>query len=159
MRCPFCGHEEDKVVDSRSSKDGKAIRRRRECLKCSERFTTYEYVENVSLTIIKNDQRREPYDRQKLMQGLVAACKKRPISMKKIESIVDKIEEQLEQLGKMEVPSTEIGKMVMLQLYELDEVAYIRFASVYRKFKDVSEFVLEVKEIASKSDAPVREKK
>jgi len=159
MRCPFCGHEEDKVVDSRSSKDGKAIRRRRECLSCSERFTTYEYVENVSLTIIKNDQRREPYDRQKLMQGLVAACKKRPISMKKIESIVDKIEEQLEKLGKMEVPSAEIGKMVMIQLYELDEVAYIRFASVYRKFKDVSEFVLEVKEIESKGDAPARDKK
>lgn len=159
MRCPFCSHEEDKVVDSRSSRDGKAIRRRRECLKCGERFTTYEYVENVSLTIIKNDQRREPYDRQKLMQGLVAACKKRPISVKKIESIVDKIEEQLEQLGKMEVPSTEIGKMVMVQLYDLDEVAYIRFASVYRKFKDVSEFVLEVKEIASKSDSPTRDKK
>jgi transcriptional repressor NrdR len=159
MRCPFCGHEEDKVVDSRSSKDGKAIRRRRECLECSERFTTYEYVENVSLTIIKNDQRREPYDRSKLMQGLVAACKKRPISMKKIESIVDKIEEQLEELGKMEIPSTEIGKMVMIQLYDLDEVAYIRFASVYRKFKDVSEFVLEVQGIESKSEPPAREKK
>jgi len=159
MRCPFCGHEEDKVVDSRSSKDGKAIRRRRECLGCNERFTTYEYVESVSLTIIKNDQRREPYDRQKLMQGLVAACKKRPISMKKIESIADKIEEQLEELGKMEIPSTEIGKMVMIQLYDLDEVAYIRFASVYRKFKDVSEFVLEVQGIESKSDTPVRDKK
>jgi transcriptional repressor NrdR len=159
MRCPFCGHEEDKVVDSRSSKDGKAIRRRRECLGCSERFTTYEYVENVSLTIIKNDQRREPYDRQKLMQGLVAACKKRPISMKKIESIVDKIEEQLEELGKMEIPSTEIGKMVMIQLYDLDEVAYIRFASVYRKFKDVSEFVLEVQGIELKGDTPARDKK
>jgi transcriptional repressor NrdR len=159
MRCPFCGHEEDKVVDSRSSKDGKAIRRRRECLECGERFTTYEYVENVSLTIIKNDQRREPYDRQKLMQGLVAACKKRPISVKKIESIVDKIEEQLESLGKMEVPSNDIGKMVMVQLFELDEVAYIRFASVYRKFKDVSEFVLEVQGIESKGEAPARDKK
>jgi transcriptional repressor NrdR len=162
MRCPFCAHEEDKVVDSRSSKDGKAIRRRRECLGCNERFTTYEYVENVSLTIIKNDQRREPYDRQKLMQGLVAACKKRPISVKKIESIVDKIEEQLEELGKMEVPSTEIGKMVMVQLYDLDEVAYIRFASVYRKFKDVSEFVMEVQGIESNTsvrDSAGRDKK
>jgi len=152
MRCPFCGHEEDKVVDSRSSKDGKASRRRRECPGCSKRYTTYEYVENVSLTIIKNDKRRESYDRQKLMQGIISACKKRPISMKKIESIVDKIEEQLEKLGKMEIPSTDIGKMVMIQLYDLDEVAYIRFASVYRKFKDVSEFVLEVKGIESKGD-------
>lgn len=151
MRCPYCSHEEDKVVDSRSSKDGRAIRRRRECLRCSQRFTTYEYIENVSLTIIKNDQRREPYDRQKLMQGIVSACKKRPISLKKIESIVDKIEETIDRSGKLEVPSSEIGKLVMKELYELDEVAYVRFASVYRKFKDVSEFISEVKEIEAKS--------
>ena len=157
MRCPFCGSEKDKVVDSRSSKDGGAVRRRRQCLRCSQRFTTYEYIENVSLTIIKNDQRREPFDRQKLMQGLVSACKKRPISMKKIESIVDKIENQLEKIGKTEVPSTEIGKMVMTELYRLDEVAYVRFASVYRKFKDVSDFISEVKDIESKSET--RDKK
>ncbi|MBN2037770.1 MAG: transcriptional repressor NrdR [Chitinispirillaceae bacterium] len=159
MRCPFCGSEKDKVVDSRSSKDGSAVRRRRECLRCEERFTTYEYVENVSMTILKNDQRREPYDRQKLMQGIVAACKKRPISMKKIESIVDKIEKQLEKIGKSEIPSPEIGKMVMKELYGLDEVAYVRFASVYRKFKDVSDFISEVKEFESKNEFPLREKK
>lgn len=152
MRCPYCSHGEDKVVDSRSSKEGQAVRRRRECLRCGQRFTTYEYIENVALTIIKNDQRREPYDRQKLMQGLVAACKKRPVSIKKVESIVDKIENQIEKSGRMEVPSAEIGKLVMIELYSLDEVAYVRFASVYRKFKDISEFISEVKEIESKGD-------
>jgi transcriptional repressor NrdR len=151
MRCPYCGHEEDRVVDSRTSKEGRAVRRRRECLECSHRFTTYEYIENVSLTIVKNDQRREAYDRQKLMMGLVAACKKRPISMKKIESIVDKIEDDMEKIGKTEFPSTEIGKMVMAELYKLDEVAYVRFASVYRKFKDISDFISEVKVIEAKS--------
>jgi len=157
MKCPYCGHEEDKVVDSRSSKEGQAVRRRRECLKCEKRYTTYEYIETVPLTIIKNDQRREPFDRQKLMQGLVSACKKRPISMKKLESIVDKIENLLEKLGKTEIPSSEIGKMVMTELYNLDEVAYVRFASVYRKFKDVSDFISEVKEFESKNDT--RDKK
>ncbi len=152
MRCPFCSHGEDKVVDSRSSKEGRAVRRRRECLRCSQRFTTYEYIENVSLTIVKNDQRREPYDRQKLMQGIVAACKKRPVSVKKLESIVDKIENAIEKSGRIEVPSSEIGTYVMSELYELDEVAYVRFASVYRKFKDISEFISEVKEIESKTD-------
>jgi transcriptional repressor NrdR len=147
MRCPYCGHEEDRVVDSRTSKEGSAVRRRRECLDCNRRFTTYEYIENISLTILKNDQRREAYDRQKLMQGITSACKKRPVSMKKIESIVDKIENQIEKLSKNEVSSAEIGKMVMDELYGLDEVAYIRFASVYRKFKDVSEFISEVKGI------------
>jgi transcriptional repressor NrdR len=151
MRCPYCSHGEDKVVDSRSSKEGRAVRRRRECLRCSQRFTTYEYIENVALTIIKNDQRREPYDRQKLMQGIVAACKKRPVSVKKVESIVDKIENLIEKSGKMEIPSTEIGRYVMTELYELDEVAYVRFASVYRKFKDISEFITEVKDIESKN--------
>ena len=155
MRCPFCSSENDKVIDSRSSKDGEAVRRRRQCLRCSQRFTTYEYIENVSLTIIKNDQRREPYDRQKLMQGIVAACKKRPVSIKKIESIVDKIGNQLEKLGKTEVPSSKIGRMVMAELYELDEVAYVRFASVYRKFKDVSDFISEVKEFELKTEIPV----
>jgi len=153
MRCPYCSHEEDKVVDSRTSKEGRAVRRRRECLNCTRRFTTYEYVENISLTIIKNDQRREPYERQKLMQGITAACKKRPVSMKKIESIVDKIETNIEKMSKNEVPSSEIGKMVMAELYSLDEVAYVRFASVYRKFKDISEFISEVKDIESKGSS------
>jgi len=150
MRCPYCSHQEDKVVDSRTSKEGRAVRRRRECLDCGRRFTTYEYIENISLTIIKNDQRREPYERLKLMQGITAACKKRPISVKKIESIVDKIENRIEKISKNEVPSVEIGKMVMEELYDLDEVAYVRFASVYRKFKDISDFISEVKGIGSK---------
>jgi transcriptional repressor NrdR len=150
MRCPYCGFEEDKVVDSRSSKEGTAVRRRRECLKCEKRFTTYEYIENVPLTIIKNDQRREPYDRQKLMSGFISACKKRPISMKKIDSIVDKIENEISKLSKTEVPSHEIGALVMRELAGLDDVAYVRFASVYRKFKDPDDFISEVKEIESK---------
>ena len=158
MRCPFCSYEEDKVVDSRTSKEGQAVRRRRECLECGKRFTTYEYIESISITIIKNDQRRESYDRQKLMQGIVSACKKRPVSIKKIESIVDTIENQIEKYGKSEIPSSEIGKMVMIQLYELDEVAYIRFASVYRKFKDVSEFISEVKGIGSKMEPLSKER-
>jgi transcriptional repressor NrdR len=150
MKCPFCGHEQDKVVDSRSSKEGRAVRRRRECLECGKRFTTYEYIENFPLTIVKNDQRREPYDRKKLLLGLVTACKKRPVSIKKIESVVDKIENQLEKQGKSEVPSTEIGRYVMEELFGLDDVAYVRFASVYRKFKDRDEFVSEVKELDAK---------
>jgi transcriptional repressor NrdR len=152
MKCPYCGHEEDKVVDSRSSKEGQAVRRRRECLKCEKRFTTYEYVETVPLTIIKNDQRREPYDRQKLMNGILSACKKRPISMDKIEAVIDRIENQIQKLSKTEVPSKEIGGLVMTELYQLDDVAYVRFASVYRKFKDKGEFITEVKELAAKTD-------
>jgi transcriptional repressor NrdR len=152
MKCPYCGHEEDKVVDSRSSKEGQAVRRRRECLKCEKRFTTYEYVETVPLTIIKNDQRREPYDRQKLMNGILSACKKRPISMDKIEAVIDRIENQIQKLSKTEVPSKEIGGLVMTELYQLDDVAYVRFASVYRKFKDKGEFITEVKELSAKTD-------
>jgi transcriptional repressor NrdR len=152
MKCPYCGHEEDKVVDSRSSKEGQAVRRRRECLKCEKRFTTYEYIETVPLTIIKNDQRREPYDRQKLVGGIISACKKRPVSMEKIETIIDRIENQIQKLSKTEIPSKEIGNLVMNELYQLDEVAYVRFASVYRKFKDKGEFVAEVKELTAKGD-------
>jgi len=158
MKCPFCGHEEDKVVDSRTSKEGRAVRRRRECLKCEKRFTTYEYVENVPLTIIKNDQRREPFDRQKLLSGIQSACKKRPISMKKIESIVDGIEEELSRLSKTEIPSSEVGRLVMAELAKLDEVAYVRFASVYRKFKDAGEFISEIQDLTSRS-GPVGKQK
>ncbi len=152
MKCPYCGHEEDKVVDSRSSKEGQAVRRRRECLKCEKRFTTYEYIETVPLTIIKNDQRREPYDRQKLMHGITSACNKRPISTDKIEALVDRIENQIQKLSKTEIPSKEIGGLVMNELYQMDDVAYVRFASVYRKFKDKGEFITEVKELAAKGD-------
>lgn len=150
MKCPFCAFEEDKVVDSRSSKEGRAVRRRRECLKCEKRFTTYEYIETFPLTVIKNDQRREPYDRQKLLSGLMAATKKRPVSMKTIENILDTIENDLARSLKSEVPSYEIGKLVMEKLYKLDDVAYVRFASVYRKFKDKGEFIAEVHEMDQK---------
>ncbi|MBD3317967.1 MAG: transcriptional repressor NrdR [Chitinivibrionales bacterium] len=156
MKCPYCGYEQDKVVDSRSSKEGRAVRRRRECLQCEKRFTTYEYVENFPLTIVKNDQRREPYDRQKLMSGIMSACKKRPVSLRKIESIVDKIEIVLEKEGRTEVPSGEIGEYVMEELYKLDEVAYVRFASVYRKFKDRDAFVSEIKGLESRADIKTR---
>ncbi|OGC76703.1 MAG: transcriptional regulator NrdR [candidate division Zixibacteria bacterium RBG_16_40_9] len=145
MKCPFCSHEEDKVVDSRTAQDGRAVRRRRECLKCGKRFTTYEFIETVSLTVVKNDGRREPFDRQKLLKGMVLACNKRPISEKKLEAIVDEIEEELLALSKKEITSPEIGELVMKKLKEVDEVAYVRFASVYRKFKDKNEFFDELK--------------
>jgi transcriptional repressor NrdR len=145
MRCPFCGHEKDRVVDSRTSREGKAVRRRRECESCRKRFTTYEYVEDVSLTVIKNDGRREPFDRQKLQRGIELACNKRPISSKKIASVVDDIEEALHNLSKPEITSKEVGKEVMKRLKDLDEVAYVRFASVYHKFKDINEFMDELK--------------
>lgn len=144
MKCPFCGNEEDKVIDSRPSQDGRSVRRRRECEKCSKRFTTYEYIENVSLTVVKNDGRREPFDRQKLQRGIELACNKRPISLKKISSLVDEIEEELQGLTKKEVTSKEVGELVMKKLKELDEVAYVRFASVYHKFKDINEFLNEL---------------
>jgi transcriptional repressor NrdR len=152
MKCPYCGHEEDKVVDSRSSKEGQAVRRRRECLKCGKRFTTYEYVETVPLTIVKNDERREPFEREKLLHGILSACTKRPVSRERIDEIVDKIENAAQKLSKTEVQSSEIGKMVMDELYKIDEVAYVRFASVYRKFKDKGEFIAEVKDLDARTD-------
>lgn len=149
MKCPFCGNEENKVVDSRSSKEGHAVRRRRECIKCEKRYTTYEYIENVPLTVIKKDSRREDFDREKLLGGIKTACKKRPVSIKKIESIVDKITAKIENMGTTEVKSTLIGELVMKELHELDEVAYVRFASVYRQFKDRAQFLSELKELES----------
>ncbi len=149
MKCPFCGNEENKVVDSRSSKEGHAVRRRRECIKCEKRYTTYEYIENVPLTVIKKDSRREDFDREKLLGGIKTACKKRPVSIKKIESIVDKITAKVENMGTTEVKSTIIGELVMKELHELDEVAYVRFASVYRQFKDRAQFLSELKDLES----------
>jgi transcriptional repressor NrdR len=147
MRCPFCGSEEDKVVDSRSVREGRAIRRRRECIKCAQRYTTYEYIENVELTVVKSDGRREPFDRQKLIEGMRLALKKRPVSVKKIESMADEIQGDLQELTKNEVTSQAIGEMVMKKLQEVDEVAYVRFASVYRKFQDKEEFFSELKKL------------
>jgi transcriptional repressor NrdR len=144
MRCPFCGSEENKVVDSRPSREGQAVRRRRECLSCKKRFTTYEYVERFPIMVIKSDGRREPFSRDKLMGGIELSCKKRPISMEQIESMVNDIETNVGSLSKMEVPSTRIGEMVMESLKQLDDVSYVRFASVYRQFRDKKEFLEEL---------------
>ncbi|OGF97321.1 MAG: transcriptional regulator NrdR [Candidatus Glassbacteria bacterium RBG_16_58_8] len=147
MKCPFCGHEEDKVVDSRSSREGKAIRRRRECLSCSERFTTYEYVEEIPLMVVKRDGNREPYDRQKLLKGIMTACKKRPVTIQAMEAMVNEIGKEMEDLDRREIKSIEIGEKVMEKLKTIDHIAYVRFASVYRKFKDTTEFLDEVREL------------
>jgi transcriptional repressor NrdR len=147
MKCPFCGHAEDKVVDSRESADGSSIRRRRECLKCGKRFTTYERVEEQALMVIKKDGRREPFDRHKLLAGLVKACEKRPVGMEQLEELVEGLERELTQQFEREVPSKEIGERVMKRLHALDPVAYVRFASVYREFKDVEQFLRELKDL------------
>ena len=147
MKCPFCGHQEDKVVDSRASSDGVSIRRRRECLSCGKRFPTYEHVEEQPLMIIKKDGRREPFDRQKLLAGLVKACEKRPVSMDDLEQLVDELERELSQQFEREAPSREVGERVMKKLHALDPVAYVRFASVYREFKDVEQFMRELKDL------------
>lgn len=150
MKCPYCGHEEDKVVDSRTAQDGRAVRRRRECLACGERYTTYEYVENRELVLVKNDGRREPFDRQKLRRGIELACNKRPVSAKKIDAVVDEIEEELQNLSKGEISSQEVGEKVMEKLKGLDDIAYVRFASVYRKFQDIEHFQEELNKLLNK---------
>lgn len=147
MKCPHCDHEEDKVVDSRPSQDGRAVRRRRECLGCHERFTTYEYVEQGTLSVLKSDSRREPFDRHKLLYGIKLACNKRPVTPREIETMVDGIEKLVGAPSKAEVTSKELGEMVMARLKKVDEIAYVRFASVYRKFKDKAEFLEEMKKI------------
>jgi transcriptional repressor NrdR len=145
MKCPFCGEIEDKVIDSRISKDGDSIRRRRECLGCKKRFTTHEKIEETLPSIIKKDGRREPFDRDKILRGMRIACRKRPVSTAAIDAAVDTIERELQERGQKEIKGSEIGERVMQELHELDEVAYVRFASVYRSFKDISEFMAEVK--------------
>lgn len=147
MKCPSCGNLEDKVIDSRATKDGDAIRRRRECLKCGKRFTSYEHVEEVIPMIIKKDARREPFDRTKILAGLRKACEKRPISIDALEGIADSIEKKLPGMGVKEVHSTWVGEEIMSSLKDLDKVAYVRFASVYRQFKDISELLDEVKNL------------
>lgn len=147
MRCPYCGYKEDKVVDSRATAEESAIRRRRECLKCGKRFTTYEYIEEVSLMVVKKDGRRQPFDRKKIINGIMKACEKRPISMEKMEEIVTQVERQIQKKSDREVPSAKIGELVMEKLRQLDDVAYVRFASVYRQFKDVGQFMIELKDI------------
>jgi transcriptional repressor NrdR len=147
VQCPFCNHLENKVVDSRLSKEGEAIRRRRECLGCMRRFTTYERIEDILPSVIKKDGRREPFDRQKILQGLKKACEKRPISIDVLEAVVDRIEKKIQEMGKSEIPTQVIGEEVMKELHALDQVAYVRFASVYREFKDLGEFMNELKEL------------
>ena len=150
MKCPFCGHAENKVIDSRISKDGKAIRRRRECLDCIKRFTTYEFVEDILPMVVKKDGRREPFDRTKIRNGVMKACEKRPISMESMEKIVENVEQACQEFQGEEIPSTVIGEKVMNELKALDGVAYVRFASVYRQFRDVGEFMTELKDLLSK---------
>ncbi len=150
MKCPFCNHKEDKVVDSRSTSEGTAIRRRRECLKCGQRFTTYEYIEEVSLMVIKRDSRRQPFDRKKMLAGIIKACEKRPISLEKMEELVSSVEHAIQRKSDREVSSRRIGELVMTKLKALDDVAYVRFASVYRQFRDVGQFMDELKGILGK---------
>ncbi len=147
MKCPRCGHNRDKVLETRASQAGSVTRRRRECLKCHFRFTTYETVERMPLVVIKRDETREPYDRSKLLGGIALACRKRPISAQKIESIVNEIEDSLSDHYKMEVKSSEIGQMVLDRLLKIDEVAYVRFASVYKKFKNIDNFAKELQKL------------
>ncbi|APG26715.1 transcriptional regulator NrdR [Syntrophotalea acetylenivorans] len=147
MKCPFCGFADNRVIDSRLGKEGNSIRRRRECLQCERRFTTYERVEEILPLIVKKDGRRQPFDRLKVIAGMQRACEKRPVSFATIENIVDQLERQLQESGDREVDSSRIGKAVMDALHEIDEVAYVRFASVYRQFKDINEFMDELKDI------------
>lgn len=144
MRCPYCGYEESKVIDSRPTDEGERTRRRRECLKCSKRFTTYEVIETVPVVVIKKDKSRETFDRNKLLNGLLRACEKRPVSIDTLEHAVDEIEASLQNSLDREVPSNLIGKYAMDKLKEIDEVAYVRFASVYRQFKDINTFMDEL---------------
>lgn len=152
MRCPCCGHKEDKVVDSRATQEEAAIRRRRECLKCGKRFTTYEYIEDVSLMVAKKDGRRQPFDRKKILSGIIKACEKRPIGMEKMEEIAIQVERAIQKKYDREVSSVKIGELVVEKLKQLDDVAYVRFASVYRQFKDVGQFMVELKDIIRKGN-------
>jgi transcriptional repressor NrdR len=151
MKCPFCGHIEDKVVDSRESKEGEVIRRRRECLHCAKRFTSYERIDQVPHLIIKKDGRRERFDREKVMAGLLRACEKRPVAVKDLETVVDRVEAMVHESPDHEVPSVEVGEYLMARLRELDKVAFVRFASVYRDFKDVDQFMATLKGLLESS--------
>jgi transcriptional repressor NrdR len=147
MRCPFCANSEDRVVDSRESREGDVIRRRRECVQCGRRFTSYEKIEFLPFQVVKRDQRREPYDREKLMRGLQIACRKRPVPQGELERIADSIEAAMQEAGEREIASQQLGRMVMQRLRDLDPVAYVRFASVYRRFEDVDAFVKELHDL------------
>jgi transcriptional repressor NrdR len=154
MRCPGCGSLENKVVDSRTARDGDAIRRRRECLGCGARFTTYEYVERTQVLVIKKDGRREPFRREKLDSGVSKACEKRPIPREDIEALLDRVESAVQAMGQSEIESRSIGEIVMEQLAELDQISYVRFASVYREFRDASHFLDEIKRVLERGESP-----
>jgi transcriptional repressor NrdR len=147
MKCPFCAHLHDKVVDSRESKDGDAIRRRRQCLKCKRRFTSYERIDEIPSMVVKKDGRRERFDRQKVLAGILKACEKRPVSMSQLETIADNAETMVQESSEREVSTRVLGEMIMKELRNLDKVAYVRFASVYMDFKDVQEFMSELKDL------------
>jgi len=149
MKCPFCKETDNKVIDSRLSKDGNEIRRRRECLVCSRRFTTYEHIEKIPIMIIKKDGRREIFSREKVRSGVLKACEKRDISVNQIETFLDELERDLGEVGEKEIPSSYLGEKIMAKLHALDDVAYVRFASVYREFKDVNDFFAELKSLLS----------
>ena len=147
MKCPFCGYEESKVIDSRPTDEGEKIRRRRECISCASRFTTYEIIESVPIMIIKKDKSRESFNREKLLKGMVRACEKRPVPIDTLEKIVDEIESEIQNSLDREITSVKIGELVMDKLKDVDEVAYVRFASVYRQFKDINTFMSELKKL------------
>jgi len=147
MKCPYCGYIEDRVIDSRPTDEGSAIRRRRECSKCLKRFTTYEKVESLPIMVIKKDKSRQAFDREKLLNGILRACEKRPVSIEQLEKLVDDIESQIHNSLQREVTSKDIGEMVMAKLKNLDEVAYVRFVSVYRQFKDINTFMDELRKL------------
>lgn len=151
MRCLFCGHTESKVIDSRSTDEGTTIRRRRECLECGKRFTTYEKIESIPIIVVKKDGTRESFDREKIINGILRACEKRPVSLDQAENLVDEIETKLYNLLEREVSSEKIGEMVMERLQKLDDIAYVRFASVYRQFKDINSFMDELAKIINKA--------
>ena len=153
MKCPFCSHLQDRVVDSREGKEGHVIRRRRECLKCKRRFTSYERIEEIAFRLVKKDGRRESFERRKLMDGLIKACQKRPVPLKALESIADEIEALLQESPDKELTTDRVGAHVMLRLRELDKVAYVRFASVYRRFEEPSDFLEELKGLLDQKKA------
>ena len=152
MKCPYCGHLGDKVVDSRESKEGEVIRRRRECLGCAKRFTSYERIDEIPYMVVKKDGTRERFDRQKLVGGLLKACEKRPVSVAALETVADRVESSLQERPEKEIATAEIGAFVMEELKKLDKVAYVRFASVYRHFRDIGEFMSELKDLLNAKD-------
>jgi transcriptional repressor NrdR len=153
LKCPFCGHLGDKVVDSRESKEGEAIRRRRECLGCGRRFTSYERIDEIPYMVVKKDGSRERFERQKLIAGLLKACEKRPVSVAALEQVADRVEAALQDRPEKEIATAEVGQFVMQELKKLDKVAYVRFASVYRHFRDINEFMTELKELLNTKES------